>query len=217
MPAPGEVVYKQFTLRHPISRIAADADSDPVAVFICNGQDTVVSCEILHIQLGVYRVSARIPNSCITGDEIQFRITATVGASTEEDGQTQSKIFDIGEVEARSVSASAVNTYTSSYDTSYDIGDVVYLKESAALGFLEAVRISGIYKRDNGWVYTVSARSSNPSAADHYGDHASVVLGSVMYFTIDEFIPLCDALDLIEANLQRQLSNVQSQRSSLCG
>ena len=98
----------------------------------------------------------------------------------------------------------------------YDEGDVVYLKESAALGFLEPARISSIFKKNNQWLYTVKMGASEPTSVAHYGDRIHMVSGSVVYFTEDEFVLLCDALDLAEANAKKQLIGIQSQKAILC-
>ena len=98
----------------------------------------------------------------------------------------------------------------------FNIGDIVYLRESAALGYLEAVRISGITKTRVGWIYTVSARTPGPIAVAHHGDRINSVAGSVLYFTESEFVLVCDALDLAEANVKRQLDKIQAQKASLC-
>ena len=97
----------------------------------------------------------------------------------------------------------------------YDIGDVVYLKESAALGHLEAVTISGaVY--NNGWMYTIRAGRALPTSVAHYGDRISAVHAKTLYFTENELIVLCDALELAEANAQRALERIQIQRTNLC-
>jgi len=98
----------------------------------------------------------------------------------------------------------------------YDFNDIVYLRESAALGFIEPVRIAGISKVANTWTYTISMSVSQPTPVSHYGDRIHRVQGSVLYFTEEEFVLLCDALELAEANAQKQLDNLQAQRASLC-
>ncbi len=97
----------------------------------------------------------------------------------------------------------------------YEEGDTVYLRESAAIGFLEAVIISGIRRGDNKWLYSVQAGISQRNAT-HYGDKISFVNGAQLLFTEEEFVPLCTALDLAEANLQRQLADIQRRKASLC-
>jgi len=109
----------------------------------------------------------------------------------------------------------------------YNVNDVVYLRESAALGFLEAMRINSVNNSDisSGWLYTLSASQLQPIAASHYGEmitstygrgsiHSSS--GAQVYFTEDEFVSLCEALDLIRAVLQARLSKVEAQIADLC-
>lgn len=98
----------------------------------------------------------------------------------------------------------------------YNINDVLYLRESAALGFLEAVRISGISLSQHGWVYTVTAKVGTASSSVYMGDRVSAVHGVPLYFSEDEFINHCDAIALVEANLQLQLDKIKLQRSSTC-
>lgn len=99
----------------------------------------------------------------------------------------------------------------------YDINDTVYLKESAALGFLEAVRISGIVKQAAGWLYTIEARSAQPTAPTLYGDRIAFTNRATLYFSEDELITLCNALDLAEAHALAVLSRIQAQKQEMCG
>ena len=99
----------------------------------------------------------------------------------------------------------------------YNVDDVVYLRESAALGFLEPVRIAGISKTTSTtWVYTIKMGAGQPTAVSHYGDRIHMVRGSVVYFTEDEFVLLCDAFEMAEVNAQKQLDNIKAQRAILC-
>ena len=98
----------------------------------------------------------------------------------------------------------------------YDVGDVVYLKESAALGHLEAVTISGATYSNNSWMYTIRAGRALPTSVAYYGDRISAVHAKTLYFTENELIVLCDALELAEANAQRALERIQIQRTNLC-
>ena len=99
----------------------------------------------------------------------------------------------------------------------YDIGQVVYLRESAAMGFLEAVKISGLYKTNAGWTYTIESRSAQPSAAATYGDRISFANNSTLYLSEGEFVTVCEALDLAEAYALRLLQSIQAKKQSLCG
>ena len=98
----------------------------------------------------------------------------------------------------------------------YDVGDVVYLKESAAMGFLEAVAISGITRNRGIWSYAISFAGSGPTAPSYYGDRVSSTQHKLLYFTETEFVTKCDALALAKANLELQLSSIQAQINSIC-
>lgn len=98
----------------------------------------------------------------------------------------------------------------------YEEGDTAYLKESAALGFLEAVTISGITRDKGKWLYAIRAGVSRPTAPSHYGDRASLVNAKTLFFTESELISVCDALALAEANAQRVLDRLQAQKASIC-
>jgi hypothetical protein len=78
------------------------------------------------------------------------------------------------------------------------------------------MRISGISRAKGAWIYSVSARAPGPIAVPHHGDRITAVSGSVLYFTETEFVLLCDALVLAEANVARQLAQLQLQRTNLC-
>ena len=91
------------------------------------------------------------------------------------------------------------------------------MKESAVLGFLEPHTISGVYRGQNGWVYTVGVRPSNPMNAPHYGERRSMVNGATLYFEECEFVGICEALTLAEAYLIQQLGVVQARLRTYCG
>ena len=90
------------------------------------------------------------------------------------------------------------------------------MKESAVLGFLEPHTISGVHRGQNGWVYTVGVRPSNPISAPHYGERRSMVNGATIYFEECEFVDLCTALTLAEAYLIQQLVVVQARLRAYC-
>jgi len=98
----------------------------------------------------------------------------------------------------------------------YEPGNILYLRESAALGFLEAVRISGMSYGPNGWIYTITAKGGLPSSTSFQGDRITAVQGMILYFSEDEFVSVCDAQALVEVNLQASLDRIQAQRASQC-
>ncbi len=102
-------------------------------------------------------------------------------------------------------------------DPTYAVNDVVYLRESAALGYIEAVRISGITFKDGQWIYNISSRVMQPNHSTVYGDRISFVNNAMLYFTENEFVSLCEALDLAEACFTRALQAIQTQKANFCG
>jgi len=96
----------------------------------------------------------------------------------------------------------------------YAEGNVVYLKESAALGFLEPVTISSMLRNNGAWLYTINTSAAPMTTL--YGDKRSLVHGSTLYFSEDEFVLMCDALDLAEAHAQRVLDKVKAQKAIYC-
>lgn len=96
----------------------------------------------------------------------------------------------------------------------YAPGDVVYLRESAAMGFLEAVKISGAHIGKDGWQYSINASMSPPAGA--YLDRRSGIGTQVLYYTEDEFVTVCDAYVLAEANAKLNYDRIKAQRQALC-
>ena len=98
----------------------------------------------------------------------------------------------------------------------YAIDEVVYLRESSAIGFIEAARISGITYSDQGWLYTLRTNIANPRVPTTFGDRNAFAKFGELIYTEDELITYCDALVLAEAYAQRVLTNIQSQIASFC-
>jgi hypothetical protein len=98
----------------------------------------------------------------------------------------------------------------------YTINDVVYLKESAARGFLEAVRISSINLGQSGWIYTVNFNASRPINSPTYGDRIVFNQGAAVYYTESEFVNHCQALSLALAYHQAAVNKLSAQLEALC-
>ncbi len=97
----------------------------------------------------------------------------------------------------------------------YNPGDVVYLRESAALGQLEAVKISGAHLGQNGWMYSINSSLSPPSMGGAM-ERRSQISTQTVYYTEDEFLVLCDALVLVETNAKASYDRAKAQRQSFC-
>jgi hypothetical protein len=97
----------------------------------------------------------------------------------------------------------------------FGVGDSVYFKESAALGFIEATRVSGVHLGQNGWLYTTATTLSPPSPGA-YQDRRSLVGTQILYYTEDELCDKCEALILAEANAKRNYDRIKAQRQAIC-
>lgn len=98
----------------------------------------------------------------------------------------------------------------------YAPNDVVYFRESAAIGHLEAVTISGLSYYNGKWMYAIRAGRLLPTPVAQYGDRISMVNGQILQFSEEELIPICEALALAEANAILTLNRIQVQRAGLC-
>ena len=94
----------------------------------------------------------------------------------------------------------------------YDQGDTVYLKDSAALGFLEAYIVQTIVHRaDGSIVYHLATYLKPPAANMTIGDrNTGRVLHGLSFFE-SELITYCEALSLAIVNSQAQLASLQAQ------
>ena len=99
----------------------------------------------------------------------------------------------------------------------YNVGDVVYLESSAAIGRLDAFKISGIKQTQQGrWVFRVDI-SKKPPHQQFIGDsYDGRTLESSIYYTAEELISHCDALDIMVAQLELQIQHVESQVAEVC-
>lgn len=96
----------------------------------------------------------------------------------------------------------------------YDYGDVVYFRESAALGFIEASKISGVHRTQNGWIYSLNTRLTPMSGGV---ERRSQIGTQQLMYSEDELVTKCEAFRLAEANAERVLNSLRTQRIALCG
>lgn len=98
----------------------------------------------------------------------------------------------------------------------FEVGEVVYIRESAALGFLEAYSVSSILKASSSeWVYTINI-IRRPGQPPLFGERISHQAERVLYFNESELINKCDAYALIENSLSDRLDRIRQLRSSEC-
>lgn len=100
-------------------------------------------------------------------------------------------------------------------NSTYDIGDTVYLRESAALGFLEAYIIKSLRVIPDGNVlYKLIVSLKQPVSGQTMGDRVVGVQEIPLEMYESDLVSYCDALELCEINLASQLANIQSLRSN---
>lgn len=94
----------------------------------------------------------------------------------------------------------------------YNQGDTVYLRDSAALGFLEAYIVKSIVHRPDGLIhYYLSTHLKPPTANMTMGDrNTGRVLRQITFYESD-LISYCEALVLAIENTEKQLASLQAQ------
>lgn len=92
----------------------------------------------------------------------------------------------------------------------YKVDDIVYLRSSAVIGFLETAKISGLYTHQNQWIYTIYAGGATVVPNSTYGDRKSLLDKTTMYFSESEFQTLCESLPMVRANLQDRLNKIDA-------
>ena len=99
----------------------------------------------------------------------------------------------------------------------YDIDDVVYLKSSAARGFLEPLRVSGIAfdRTSNSWIYRIRIESRAPRGQT-VGDFNDLKKEIPFSLSQGELVTFCEAIELAETNLTNALTRIQSLRADQC-
>jgi hypothetical protein len=90
----------------------------------------------------------------------------------------------------------------------WKIGDTVYLEVSARIGFLEAYRVSGIFKIRGSWAYTI-AIGPKPPAEPTIGDAIDIKRDHTLYFDERELIGLHEALLLAKDALNKKIIKIQ--------
>lgn len=100
----------------------------------------------------------------------------------------------------------------------YEIDDVVYLRESAMAGFIESYRVTAIEfePKTNQWLYKMAIRHSGPETStvvDSYALHRFETLR----FRESELVTLCEALDMAIIKTEERLAYLQGIKSSRCG
>lgn len=90
----------------------------------------------------------------------------------------------------------------------YNIGDVVYSVESAALGELDAYRIGSIHQKAPGfWVYQIYI-NKRPPDQQTVEDRIDLRTTSNLFFEESDLTGLCGAVHLAVLNVQSRINNI---------
>lgn len=98
----------------------------------------------------------------------------------------------------------------------FAINDEVYLRSSASIGMIEAVFVSGVYQRGNGWMYTFRTGMGNPQSPAIYGNRQNLNPRHVLYLSEDELITKCEALILAESSAKAIYDKIKGLRERFC-
>jgi hypothetical protein len=100
----------------------------------------------------------------------------------------------------------------------YKKDDVVYLKESAMIGFVESYKINGIRldSRLNKWVYEINISHRGPETSTMI-DMVNLRSNEKLSFYEDELTDFCDAVQLAYTHAQERVAFLQAQLSARCG
>jgi hypothetical protein len=105
----------------------------------------------------------------------------------------------------------------------YSINDIVYLKGSAAIGFLESYKITGLRfdVQLDAWIYEIGLSFNITGAPITIGDNITLKgrtnEHNILHFTEDELIEFCEAAQMVETVLEQRLSRIREQRTRQCG
>lgn len=100
--------------------------------------------------------------------------------------------------------------------SAFKIDDVVYLRSSAQIGFLEAYKVIRIFQtRNDQYTYAIDINKRPPSAQT-LGDHIDLKGVRTLYFTEDELLTFCEAETLVVQNLERRLREERARLAARC-
>ena len=100
----------------------------------------------------------------------------------------------------------------------YNVGDILYLRESARLGSLESYEITQVRQDASGsWWYKFGIPQRPGTNTTTVGDR-NTLRGHNFDFELEEseLIAYCDAIDLVEAYLIAALTRIQALKAAQC-
>lgn len=96
----------------------------------------------------------------------------------------------------------------------YNVNDPVYLKESAAVGYLERLKVQAIMMDPSGqWAYGFR-QESTPEAVPTVSDRINHQFRRQVYYGEGELVDYCAALALAKAYYEAQLVKIVAMQAS---
>lgn len=92
----------------------------------------------------------------------------------------------------------------------YQTGDIVYIRESAAKGFLESRKIQVVLQYNGEWAYGFNINERTPAAIPTIGDQINHQFKSQLYVSENELITYCEALSLNREFAARLLASIDA-------
>jgi hypothetical protein len=109
--APGQTVYKLFTVSDPVTGSACDATSTPVATANRNGvDDTLFTLTVSKIDTGRYSVTGSIPAGYEPGDVVNISVVVDVGSVSAKAVIETFSILDDSDITAIASAVSDIPT-----------------------------------------------------------------------------------------------------------
>jgi hypothetical protein len=98
----------------------------------------------------------------------------------------------------------------------FNPNELVYLRASAVVGFLESYLVASVHQVRSGvYVYQIDISARRPEVQT-VGDRITLGGDSVLYFGEDELLTYCEAQELIVTNLERRLAVERARLQARC-
>jgi len=99
----------------------------------------------------------------------------------------------------------------------YQVEDVIYLAESAKLGFIESYQVSGVRQSAAGaWFYRISIASRPPNSNATFGDRITLRKSIDFELAESELITYCEAVDFAVVYATNILAQLQALKLAHC-
>lgn len=100
----------------------------------------------------------------------------------------------------------------------FNIDDIVYLRDSAVIGYIESYRVSGI-RQDASlmWVYSIAIPQRPPVNNATYGDRVTLKKSEDFELPESALVTYCEALTLAIATMRANLARLEALQSAQCG